>query len=122
VLGTVATVTNEAGGRDSKPPRAQQPASPTATEAAGPPGSGPTGRSDGALARAGHLATGAVTAGTGNAMLAPLFLFAIGLLALAALAPAVAGPRWRPVIDRRGHLAVAGLACLAAWAVVVVGS
>jgi hypothetical protein len=85
-------------------------------------GAGPAGRSDGALTRAEDAVAVAVTAGTGNALLAPLFVFALALLGLAVLAPAIAGPRLRPVIDRRGQVAVAGLACLAAWAVVIIGA
>ena len=125
VLGTIATLTSKEPTTSKQPPKTRQaaPANGEAEAAAEVPGTGPTGRSDGALATAGHVAAQAVTAGTGNALLAPIFLAAVGLLGLAALAPVVAGPRWRPVIDRRGHLAVVGLACLAAWLVVVgVGS
>jgi hypothetical protein len=61
-----------------------------------------------------------VTAGTGNALLAPLFLGALCLLVLATFAPLLAGERLRPLLDRRAHVALAGIACLAAWAVVVV--
>jgi hypothetical protein len=57
-----------------------------------------------------------------NALLGPLFLLAVALLGLAALAPSVGYHRVRPLLEQRGHLAVLGAAFLAAWAVVMLGA
>jgi hypothetical protein len=121
VLGAIASNTPSTQSRP-KPRRAVVLGAGTPGEATQASGPGPEGRFDGALTHAEDVVAGAVTAGTGNALLAPLFVFALALLGLAALAPAIAGARLRPLIDRRGQVAAAGLACLVAWAVVIIGA